>query len=121
MKYFILGITIVALLGLVLLLSGCINSDDSKKDFAKDSQELDKSLSELNELETQSVDDLSGDLDSLDDNTLTNDETTLDSDMSELNSISDDDITTDLTSLEDLNWLRSSLFLFYFSKFKKIP
>ncbi len=102
MKYFMLGITIVALLGIVLLLSGCIKGDDSKNNFAKDSKELDKGLSELNELENQSVDDLSDDLDSLEDNTLTNDETTLDSDMSEIDSISDDDIQTDLESLEDL-------------------
>ncbi len=103
MKYFMLGITVVALLGVVLLLSGCIKSDDSKNDFAKDSKELDKGLSELNELENQSVDDLSGDLDSLEDNTLTNDETKLDSEMSEIEDLSDDDITADLESLEDLN------------------
>ena len=107
MKYFILGITIVALLGLVLILSGCIKNDNPKtlgtSTFAKDEQELDKSLGELNANEITGSDELSEDLDALDDSSLSNDETQLDSDMSEIENLNDDDITADLESLEDLN------------------
>lgn len=115
MKYFILGITIVSLLGIVLLLSGCVKNDgwcvkddntkcSAKSELTKDEKELDKCLLELNVDEVLEPDEVSEDLESLDDNSsLSTDETSMDSDLTELETISDDDITTDLESLEDLN------------------
>lgn len=109
MNYLLLGVTVFALLGVVLLLSGCITTNDkndsseSSGQLSQDVTELDTSLEELDAIEASYSDDISSDFDSFEDNTLSNDETSLDSEMSELETTSDEDIQTDLESLEDLN------------------